>query len=142
MITSSPGFQRVTPSPTFQTIPEASEPPMWWSNSGWELNTDTGWPSAAQTLLKFTPAAITRTVTSNAPGSGVSISSSWKASSGSPASSLLTGQSMGVAGCYRRRSEPVAALEPEQPAEPDGEEHQAADAEDEEVGLGLDVVDQ
>ena len=26
-------------------------------------------PSAAQTLLKFTPAAITRTITSNAPGS-------------------------------------------------------------------------
>jgi hypothetical protein len=28
------GFQRVTPSPTFHTMPEASEPPMWWS-SGW-----------------------------------------------------------------------------------------------------------
>ena len=41
-------------------------------------------PSAAQTLLKFTPAAITRTTTSNAPGSGTSISSSWKASMGSP----------------------------------------------------------
>ena len=26
--TSSPGFQRVTPAPTFQTTPEASEPPM------------------------------------------------------------------------------------------------------------------
>ena len=44
----------------------------------------TGSPSAAQTLLKFTPAAITRTITSNAPGSGTSISSSWKASIGSP----------------------------------------------------------
>jgi hypothetical protein len=38
-------------------------------------------------LLKFTPAAITRTVTSKAPGSGVSISSSWKASRGSPSRS-------------------------------------------------------
>src|SRR3954452_11558536 len=81
--TSSPGFQRGTPSPTFQTMPDASEPPMWWS-SEWERKTETGWPSAAQTLLKFTPAAMTRTVTSKAPGSGTSISSSWKASSGSP----------------------------------------------------------
>src|SRR5215212_10966716 len=83
MITSSPGFQRVTPSPTFQTIPDASEPPMWWSSSC-AVKTETGLPSAAQTLLKFTPAAITRTVTSKAPGSGTSISSSWKASIGSP----------------------------------------------------------
>ena len=53
MTTSSPTFQRVTPSPTFQTMPEASEPPMWWPNSGWSpyVMTDTGWPSAAQTLL-------------------------------------------------------------------------------------------
>jgi hypothetical protein len=35
-------------------------------------------------LLKLTPAAITRTTTSNAPGSGTSICSSWKASRGSP----------------------------------------------------------
>ena len=28
--TSSPGFHRVTPAPTFQTMPDASEPPMWW----------------------------------------------------------------------------------------------------------------
>ena len=35
-----------------------------------------GSPSAAHTLLKFTPAAITRTITSNAAGSGTSISSS------------------------------------------------------------------
>src|SRR5215218_5727197 len=83
MITSSPGFQRVMPSPTFHTMPEASEPPMWWSSSC-ARKTETGWPSAAQTLLKFTPAAITRTVTSKAPGSGTSISSSWNASSGSP----------------------------------------------------------
>ncbi len=27
--------QRVTPGPTFHTTPEASEPPMWWSQSGW-----------------------------------------------------------------------------------------------------------
>ena len=44
-------------------------------------------PSAAQTLLKFTPAAITRTITSKAPGRGTSISSSWKASVGSPSRS-------------------------------------------------------
>src|SRR4051794_9626400 len=59
---------------------------MWWS-SWWERNTDTGLPSAAHTLLKFTPAAITRTITSNAPGSGTSICSTWKASSGSPSRS-------------------------------------------------------
>src|SRR3954462_13028360 len=83
MMTSSPGSQRVTPSPTFHTIPDASEPPMWWSSSC-AVKTETGLPSAAHTLLKFTPAAITRTVTSNAPGSGVCISSSWNASIGSP----------------------------------------------------------
>src|SRR4051794_22999135 len=95
MTTSSPGAQRVTPSPTFHTMPEASEPPMWWS-SGWERKTETGWPSAAQTLLKFTPAAITRTVTSKAPGSGTGISSSWKASNGSPwRSSRITHAAMG-----------------------------------------------
>src|SRR3954447_23473670 len=43
-----------------------------------------GSPSAAHTLLKLTPAAITRTTTSKAPGCGVSISSRWKASTGSP----------------------------------------------------------
>ncbi len=32
--TSSPGFQRVIPSPTFHTIPDASEPPMWWPYCG------------------------------------------------------------------------------------------------------------
>src|SRR5215208_44599 len=67
-------------------MPDASEPPMWWSSS-WAVKTDTGWPSAAQTLLKFTPAAMTRTVTSNAPGAGTSISSSWNASRGSPSRS-------------------------------------------------------
>src|SRR4051794_7806603 len=55
-----------------------------WCSSVWERKTETGCPSAAHTLLKFTPAAITRTVTSKAPGSGTSISSSWKASIGSP----------------------------------------------------------
>src|SRR5919199_2830064 len=96
--TSSPGFQRVTPEPHFQTMPEASEPPMWWSSSGWERKTETGLPSAAQTLLKFTPAAITRTITSNAPGSGTSISSTWKASSGSPSRSWRMTQAAIVAG--------------------------------------------
>src|SRR4029079_15716005 len=89
MTPSSPGFQRVTPSPTFQTIPEASEPPMWWPYSGWSPypKTETGLPSAAQTLLKLTPASITLTTTSKAPGSGTSICSSWKASVGSPSRS-------------------------------------------------------
>src|ERR671916_2507819 len=87
MMTSSPGFQRVTPGPVFQTTPEASEPPMWWSSSGWERKTETGTPRAAHTLLKLTPAAITRTITSKAPGSGTSICSSWKASIGSPSRS-------------------------------------------------------
>src|ERR671930_768125 len=98
--TSSHGFQRVTPAPTFQTTPDASEPPMWWPQSGWSPypNTDTGSPSAAQTLLKLTPAAITRTVTSNAPGSGTSISSSWNASSGSPRRSARITHAAIVAG--------------------------------------------
>src|SRR3954454_21822063 len=96
-MTSSPGFQRVTPSPTFQTMPEASEPPMWWS-SAWAVKTDTGSPRAAQTLLKFTPAAITRTTTSKAPGSGVSISSSRKASTGSPKRSSRITQAAMVGG--------------------------------------------
>src|SRR4051794_25880672 len=87
MTTSSPGFQRVTPGPTRQTTPAASEPPMWWSHSGCERKTDTGLPSAAHTLLKLTPAAITRTITSKAPGSGSSISSIWNASLGSPSRS-------------------------------------------------------
>src|SRR5919109_1579289 len=89
MTTSSPGFHLVTPSPTLHTTPEASEPPMWWPHWGWSpySNTDTGFPSEAQTLLKLTPAAITRTITSNAPGSGTSISSSLKASFGSPSRS-------------------------------------------------------
>jgi hypothetical protein len=34
-----------------------------------------GFPRAAQMLLKLTPAAITRTTTSNGPGSGTSTSS-------------------------------------------------------------------
>src|SRR5215210_1739007 len=97
MTTSSPGCQRVTPSPTFHTMPEASEPPMWWS-SGWERKTETGFPSAAQTLLKLTPAAITRTITSKAPGSGTSISSIWKASRGSPSRSSRITQAAIVSG--------------------------------------------
>ena len=96
--TSSPGFQRVTPGPTFHTTPEASEPPMWWSSSGCERKTDTGLPRAAQTLLKFTPAAMTRTTTSKAAGSGTSISSTWKASLGSPSRSWRMTQAAMVGG--------------------------------------------
>src|SRR3954454_3661638 len=98
MTTSSPGCQRVTPGPTFQTTPDASEPPMWWSSAGWERKTETGLPRAAQTLLKLTPAAMTRTTTSNAPGSGTSISSTWKASIGSPSRSWRMTQAAIVAG--------------------------------------------
>src|SRR3954468_9118691 len=79
-------------------MPEASDPPMWWSSSGCERNTETGLPSAAQTLLKFTPAAITRTITSNAPGCGTSICSSWKASIGSPSRSCRITQAAIVSG--------------------------------------------
>src|SRR3954449_11578725 len=98
MTTSSPGCQRVTPGPTFQTTPEASEPPMWWSSSGCERKTDTGLPRAAQTLLKLTPAAMTRTTTSKAAGSGTSISSTWKASLGSPSRSWRMTQAAMVGG--------------------------------------------
>ena len=55
-------------------------------------------PSAAQTLLKFTPAAITRTITSNAAGRGTAISSSWKASVGSPSRSARMTHAAIVAG--------------------------------------------
>src|SRR4051794_1306090 len=43
---------------------------MWWPYSGWSPygKTETGLPSAAQTVLKLTPAAITRAITSKAPG--------------------------------------------------------------------------
>src|SRR5437016_5370002 len=50
----------------------------------WVFVTSTGMPRAAQTLLKLTPAAITRTSASCGPTSGVSMTSSWKAFSGSP----------------------------------------------------------
>ena len=71
---------------------------MWWSSFGCERKTETGLPSEAQTLLKFTPAAITRTITSKAPGCGTSISSSWKASSGSPSRSWRMTQAVIVSG--------------------------------------------
>src|SRR3954452_18672786 len=140
MTTSSPGFQRVTPGPTFQTTPEASEPPMWWSSSGCERKTDTGLPRAAQTLLKLTPAAMTRTTTSKAAGSGTSISSTWKASLGSPSRSWRMTQAAMVGGsspgsvsmveiCVRStamRREPspwwLAATRPQHPQ--DGGQHQ------------------
>src|SRR4051812_8479166 len=158
MTTSSPGCQRVTPSPTAQTIPDASEPPMWWSSSRWR-KTDTGFPKAAQTLLKFTPAAITRTITSNAPGVGTSISSSWKASVGSPSRSarmtqaaIVGGSSPGSTSSWAiwlvstdmdkpyGLSEPVVALDPEQCEENHSRDGERADAEDQEVRLRADVV--
>src|SRR4051794_22650902 len=167
MTTSSPGAQRVTPSPTFHTMPEASEPPMWWS-SGWERKTETGWPSAAQTLLKFTPAAMTRTVTSKAPGSGTCISSSWKASSGSPwRSSRIThaamvgggspGSTSSCATCFVSIAtaapdsggrmvpavaslEPVLALDPEDGPDENRRHHETAHAVDQEGVAAVDVA--
>ena len=46
--------------------------------------TSTGIPLAAQTLLKFTPPAMTITSASSGPSSGTSITSSWMALAGSP----------------------------------------------------------
>src|SRR2546425_791434 len=86
MTTSSPGFHRFTWSPTFQTMPEASEPAMW-NGSPCILNTLTGLPRAAQTPLKFTPAAITRTSASLGPMGGSSTSSMRMAVAGSPSRS-------------------------------------------------------
>src|SRR5213596_249570 len=154
MTTSSPGFQRVTPSPTFQTTPDASEPPMWWSSS-WERKTETGLPSAAHTLLKFTPAAITRTTTSNAPGSGTAISSSWKASVGSPSRSarmthaaIVAGSSPGSTSSVaiwlvstdmaKPYLEPVVSFDPEECEEDHARDDQPAEAEHEEGVRGLD----
>ena len=61
---------------------------MWKSvgsfHRAWVLVTSTGMPRAAQTLLKFTPAAIVATSTSRGPSSGTSITSSRIASRGSP----------------------------------------------------------
>src|SRR3954463_9032602 len=164
MTTSSPGCHLVTPSPTFHTMPEASEPPMWWSSFGWERNTDTGLPSAAHTLLKFTPAAMTRTVTSKAPGSGTSISSSWKASSGSPRRSpRITPPALGGGGppgspsscatCFVSIAtaapdsggrmvelEPVLALDPEDGPDDNCRHHETAHAVDQEGVAAVDVA--
>src|ERR1700712_2309534 len=102
---------------------------------------------------------MTRTVTSNAPGSGTSISSSWKASSGSPwRSSRIThaaivagsspGSTSSCATCFvsiattspdsggsdeDMPSEPVLALHPEQRADHDRGHHEAAHAVEQEV---------
>ena len=81
MTTSSPTFQRFTWSPTFQTMPLASEPAMC-IGSLCILKTLTGLPRAAQTPLKFTPAPITSTSASLGPTAGTSTSSSFMARSG------------------------------------------------------------
>src|SRR5438128_4828343 len=86
MTTSSPSLQRFTWSPTFHTMPEASEPAMW-NGSPCILKTLTGLPRAAQTPLKFTPAAITRTSASLGPTGGKSTSSMRMALAGSPSRS-------------------------------------------------------
>ena len=69
-------------------MPDASEPTMWKSvgspQRAWVFVTSTGTPRAAQTLLKFTPAAMTITSASCGPSSGTSITSSWIAVAGSP----------------------------------------------------------
>src|SRR3954470_16099361 len=141
-------------------MPEASEPPMWWSSS-WERKTEIGLPSAAQTLLKFTPAAITRTITSNAAGCGTSISSSWKASVGSPSRSarithaaIVAGSSPGSTSSLAiwlvstdmakpyAGSEPVVALDPEECEQDHGRDDQAAQAEDEKRVARVDLVHQ
>ena len=52
---NQPFFTLVTPGPTFHTIPEASDPPMWKSVGSSKRpctsHTFTGMPRAAQTLL-------------------------------------------------------------------------------------------
>ena len=86
--TGSPTATFVTSEPTAYTIPEASEPTMWKSvgspQRACPFVTSIGIPRAAQTLLKFTPAAITATRASCGPSSGTSITSSWIADAGSP----------------------------------------------------------
>src|SRR5919108_698083 len=67
-------------------IPEASEPAMW-NGSPCILKTLTGFPRAAHTPLKFTPAAMTRTSASFGPTGGRSTSSMRIAVSGSPSRS-------------------------------------------------------
>src|SRR5689334_7455859 len=133
---------------------------MWWS-SLWYRKTEIGLPSAAHTLLKFTPAAITRTITSNAPGLGTAISSSWKASVGSPSRSarmthaaIVSGSSPGSTSSWAiwlvstdmakpyGVSEPVVALDPEECEQDHSGDDQGADAEDQEIVLRVDVVDQ
>ena len=78
----------VTSEPTAYTMPLASEPTMWKSvgspHRACVFVTSTGIPLAAQTLLKFTPPAMTITSASSGPSSGTSITSSWIACSGSP----------------------------------------------------------
>src|SRR5713226_3493247 len=68
--TSSPTFQRFTWSPTFQTIPEASEPALW-NGSPCILKTLTGLPRAAHTPLKFTPSGSTPSSCGTSPSGSV-----------------------------------------------------------------------
>src|SRR4051794_22644333 len=133
---------------------------MWWS-SAWERKTEIGLPSAAHTLLKFTPAAITRTITSNAAGCGTAISSSWKASVGSPSRSARMTQAAIVGGSSPGStssmaiwlvstdmdkpyavSEPVVALDPEECEQHHSRDHERADAIDQEIVPGVDVADE
>src|SRR4051812_23066686 len=106
--TWSPGRQRLTCSPTFQTIPEASDPAMW-NGSPCILKTLTGLPRAAHTPLKFRPAAITSPRASFGPTGGRSTSSICIAAMGSPSrpgrmtlASILRGRTPGSGGTSPR----------------------------------------
>src|SRR6185436_14945239 len=98
---------------------------------------------------------------SNAPGVGTSISSSWKASVGSPSRSarmtqaaIVEGSSPGSTSSWAiwlvstdmdkpyALSEPVVALDPEQCEENHSRERERPDAEDQEVRLRVDVLHQ
>ena len=72
-----------------------------------DLVTSTGTPRAAQTLLKFTPAAITKTSASVGPSSGTSITSSRIASTGSPNRSGRTS-----CACIRAGTSPRGGISP------------------------------
>ena len=83
--TSSPGFQRVTPSPTFHDDARRRRSRRCRRSSLVTPRRPTpGLPSAAQTLLKPAPTAITGTTTSPSPAPAPRSSSSCVAGPGSP----------------------------------------------------------
>src|SRR3954463_14687437 len=93
--TLSPAFHLLTPGPTASTTPARSDPTTWYGRScrldsslsrpyrSRNPNVDTGSKIEGQTVLKFTDEAITATIASPGPSSGVATSSTCRLLRGS-----------------------------------------------------------